>query len=68
MASAFFSGKVDIVGSGGIVNGEHAIQSIMLGAGTVTIASAFIWHGVSHLRSVTKFVSDYMDRYGYKTV
>jgi dihydroorotate dehydrogenase len=68
MASAFFSEKIDIVGSGGIVNGEHVLQSIMLGAGTVTIASAFIWHGVSHLRSVTKFVSDYMDRYGYKTV
>jgi dihydroorotate dehydrogenase/Pyruvate/2-oxoacid:ferredoxin oxidoreductase delta subunit len=68
MASAYFPGKVDIVGSGGIVNGEHAIQSIMLGAGTVTIASAFIWRGISHLKKITQFVSDYMDRYGYKTV
>ena len=68
MASAFFSGKVDIIGSGGIVNGEHAVQTIMLGAGTVTIASAFIWRGVSHVKRITKFMSDYMDRYGYETV
>ncbi|MBN2062052.1 MAG: tRNA-dihydrouridine synthase [Deltaproteobacteria bacterium] len=68
MASAFFSGKIDVVGSGGIVDGEHAIQSIMLGAGTVTIASAFIWRGISYLRKISQFISDYMDNYGYRTI
>jgi heterodisulfide reductase subunit A-like polyferredoxin len=40
----------------------------MLGAGTVTIASAFIRRGISHLKRITEFVSDYMDRHVYKTV
>lgn len=68
MARSFFSQEVDIVGSGGIVSGEHVIQTIMLGAGAVTIASAFLWHGVSQVKKITKFVTDYMNRYGYKTV
>jgi len=68
MASAFFGEKVDIVSGGGIVTGEHVIQSIMLGAGTVELAAAFLWRGVSQLKRITKFMSDYMDQYGYKTV
>jgi dihydropyrimidine dehydrogenase (NAD+) subunit PreA len=68
MASGFFGGKVDIAGGGGIVTGEHAVQSIMLGAGTIQLASAFLWRGVSQVKRITQFLSDYMDRYGYKTV
>ena len=68
MASAFFPGKIDIVGGGGVVNGEHVVQSIMLGARAVEIASAYLWYGMSQVKRMTKFVSDYMDKYGYKTV
>ena len=55
-------------GGGGIVTGEHAAQLIMCGARAVQISSGMLYHGRRQLRKINKFLSDYMDRYGYRTI
>jgi dihydropyrimidine dehydrogenase (NAD+) subunit PreA len=66
-ASMFFP-NVDVWSGGGITTGEHLVESIMLGAKAAQAAGAVMFHGISQIRRMIKFLENYMERCGYKTI
>ncbi len=63
-----FFPDMDICGGGGIVTGENAVETMMLGARAIQVCAAVLWHGARQVRRMNKFLSDYMDRHGYKSI
>jgi dihydroorotate dehydrogenase/Pyruvate/2-oxoacid:ferredoxin oxidoreductase delta subunit len=66
-ASMFFP-NVDVWSGGGITTGEHLVESIMLGAKAVQAAGTVMFHGISQIRRMIKFLENYMEQCGYKTI
>jgi dihydropyrimidine dehydrogenase (NAD+) subunit PreA len=60
--------SVDIFGGGGIVTGEHAAQLIMCGARATQLCASVLVLGRRQMRKINRFLSEYMDHCGYKTI
>jgi dihydroorotate dehydrogenase/Pyruvate/2-oxoacid:ferredoxin oxidoreductase delta subunit len=68
-ASMFFSSSgIDVWAGGGIVTGEHLVESIMLGARAGQTASGVMLRGISQLRRSVKFLEGFMSKCGYETI
>jgi dihydroorotate dehydrogenase/NAD-dependent dihydropyrimidine dehydrogenase PreA subunit len=68
VSACMFFPEADIWAGGGIIKGEHVVEAIMLGAKAAQTASGVMLHGVSQLKRATKFLENYMDQCGYKTI
>lgn len=66
-ASMFFPGT-DVWAGGGIFTGEHLVESIMLGAKASQTASGVMLRGISQVRRSVKFLENFMNQCGYKTI
>jgi dihydropyrimidine dehydrogenase (NAD+) subunit PreA len=66
-AAMFFPGT-DVWAGGGISSGEHLVEAIMLGAKGAQTASGVMLRGTSQIRRTIKFLENFMDKCGYKTI
>jgi dihydropyrimidine dehydrogenase (NAD+) subunit PreA len=57
-----------ISGGGGIENWYNAVEYLMVGAGTLQLATAVMWNGFSIIRDLTRQLSRFMQRKGYDTL
>lgn len=60
--------KIPIIGTGGVTTGEDAIEMFMAGASAVGIGTAVHYRGIKVFKRVTKEISDWMDKNGYKKI
>ncbi|MFH1587379.1 MAG: dihydroorotate dehydrogenase [Candidatus Diapherotrites archaeon] len=60
--------KIPILGMGGIMNGEDAIELMMAGASAVGIGTAVHYRGIEVFELVVKEMNDWMDKNGVKKV
>ncbi|GAG56892.1 unnamed protein product, partial [marine sediment metagenome] len=65
---AIFVPEIDIMAIGGLVNPQHCVEVLMLGAKTVGLSSGFFWKGRSLVTDSIKFLSNFMDKHGYEKV
>jgi dihydroorotate dehydrogenase/Pyruvate/2-oxoacid:ferredoxin oxidoreductase delta subunit len=65
--SAFVPG-IEQAGVGGLVEPEHIVEAMMLGARICEYSSGLLWKGTPIIEEALKFLSDYMDRMGYTGV
>lgn len=65
---AIFVPEIDIMAIGGLVNPEHCVEAIMLGAKTIGLSSGFFWKGRKLISDAVKFLNNFMDKYGYGTI
>jgi len=60
--------EIDIMAIGGIVNPEHCVEVLMMGAKTVGLSSGFIWKGNKMITKSVEFLNRFMDEQGYEKV
>jgi dihydropyrimidine dehydrogenase (NAD+) subunit PreA len=65
---AFFVPDIDVVAVGGIVNPEHVVEMMMLGAKHVELSSGFFWKGRKLITDSVDFLSRFMDEQGYERI
>lgn len=65
---ALFVPEIDIGAIGGIVNPEHCVEVLMMGAKTVGLSSGFFWKGRKLLTDSVKFLGRFMDEQGYRNI
>jgi dihydropyrimidine dehydrogenase (NAD+) subunit PreA len=63
---ALFVPEIDICAIGGLVNPEHCVEVLMLGAKAVGISSGFMWKGRKMITDSVAFLNHFMDEYGYE--
>ncbi|KXH77342.1 MAG: hypothetical protein AM326_05245 [Candidatus Thorarchaeota archaeon SMTZ-45] len=59
---------IPISGIGGIENWTGATEYLMVGARTLQICTAVMWYGFSIIKDLTKGLSSFMKRKGYKSL
>jgi dihydropyrimidine dehydrogenase (NAD+) subunit PreA len=62
---AMFVPDIDIMAIGGIVNPEHAVEMLMLGAKAIGLSSGFLWKGRKLITDTVNFLNNLMDEQGY---
>jgi len=67
-ALTMFVPELDILAMGGIMNAEHIIQMLMLGAKAVGQCAAVFFKGIRLLKSELEFIRKFMDEQGYSSV
>jgi dihydropyrimidine dehydrogenase (NAD+) subunit PreA len=65
---AKFVPEIDVMAIGGLVNPEHVVEMLMLGAKTVGLSSGFFWKGRRLLTDSVTFLERFLDRQGYESV
>lgn len=60
--------RLSIACVGGIVNGEEAIQAILLGADIVQFSSAVAWKGINIFEESNEALAEYLCNNGYRNV
>jgi dihydropyrimidine dehydrogenase (NAD+) subunit PreA len=60
--------EIPISGIGGIDDWSSAVEYIMVGAKTLQICTAVMWHGFSIIKQLTKGLTDFMLRKGYASI
>jgi len=63
---ATFVPGVDVAAVGGLVNPEHAVEVLMMGASHVGLSSAFFWKGYKSISRFNHFLNRYMDENGFE--
>lgn len=64
----FVSGKVPIIGVGGVFTGQDAYDKILAGASAVQIYTALIYHGPPVVTKIKNELAELLQRDGYKNV
>ncbi len=57
--------SLPVIGTGGVLTGEHALQMIMAGATAVGVGSALYYHGNDTFRRIHREMCDIMRQEGY---
>ena len=60
--------NIPISGIGGIEDWSCAIEYLMVGARTLQICTAAMWHGFSIIKDLTTGMTEFMERKGYDSV
>lgn len=60
--------KVPIIGTGGILNGEDAIEMLMAGATAVGIGTAVYYHGINVFNKICNEMKVWLKKHSYKSV
>ncbi len=63
-----FVPALDIATVGGIVEGEHIVESLMLGAKVVELSSAILLKGIPFIRHAIDYLNSYMTEMGYTSL
>jgi len=63
---AFFVPEIDVAAVGGIVNSEHVVEMLMLGAKHVHLSSGLFWKGRKFITDSVAFLDRFMDEHGYE--
>ena len=67
-ALSMFVPGVELTAIGGLVDPEHVVEAMMLGARICEFSSGLFWRGTDLIEDTIEFLNKYMDRMGYKTV
>lgn len=67
-ALSMFVPGVELTAIGGLVEPEHVVEAMMLGARICEFSSGLFWRGTDLLEDTIEFLNKYMDRMGYKSV
>ena len=59
--------KIPISGIGGVSTWKQAVEMMMVGATTVQVGTAVIWHGYKVIGEIVKGIESFMERKGYKS-
>jgi dihydropyrimidine dehydrogenase (NAD+) subunit PreA len=59
--------KIPISGIGGVSTWKHAVEMMMVGATTVQVGTAIIWHGYKVIRDIVEGIDSFMERKNYKS-
>jgi len=59
---------VPVIGMGGILTGDDAIEFLMAGASAVGVGSALIWHGLGAFRAISDGIDRFMQENGYTKI
>lgn len=67
---AILKGKValELAATGGIHDAQDVVKGLMAGADVTMVCSSLLEHGVTHLRTITAGVSEWMKANGYNSV
>lgn len=57
--------KIPIIGTGGVANGDDAVQMLMAGATTIGIGTAVVTRGVDVFSKVSEEIISFMEKNGY---
>lgn len=68
VAEIFKSVDVPIIGMGGVLTGQDAVEMVMAGATAVGVGSAFWYRGADALKSIAEEMQAFMIQNGYLTV
>lgn len=60
--------EMPISGIGGIEDWKSAVEYIMVGARTLQVCTAAMWHGFGIIKSITEGLVQFMDRKGYESL
>jgi len=63
-----FVPNIEQAGVGGLVEPEHIIEAMMLGARICEYSSGLLWKGTPIIEEALEFLSKYMDQMGYSSV
>jgi len=63
---ALFVPEIDVAAVGGIVNPEHAVEMLMLGAKHIGLSSGFFWKGRKLITDSVEFLNRFMEEQGYE--
>jgi len=63
---ALFVPGIDVCAVGGLVNPEHAVEVLMMGASHVGLSSGFFWKGYKAISRAINYLNKYMDQHGFK--
>lgn len=63
-----FAPEVEMSACGGIVEPEHSIEMIMLGARNIQLSSGIFWRGADLIENTLSFMENFMEKQGYSTV
>jgi len=59
---------IPISGIGGIEDWSSAIEYLMVGASTLQVCTAVMWHGFSIIKDMNSGIADFMERKGYESL
>ncbi|MBI4173983.1 MAG: dihydroorotate dehydrogenase [Candidatus Aenigmarchaeota archaeon] len=60
--------KIPIIGTGGVMTGNDAIEMLMAGAQAVGIGTAIHYRGIDVFNKVSKEIAQFMDQEGYRSI
>jgi dihydroorotate dehydrogenase (fumarate) len=60
--------KIDISASTGVHSGDDAIKYILAGAASVQVCSVLYEKGLSHIKTMNRQISEWMDKKGFSSV
>lgn len=60
--------ELDVLAMGGIMNGEQAIQMMMLGAKAVGECATIFFKGIRYLKTELEFIQKFMKEQGYDSI
>jgi len=60
--------NVPISGCGGITTWQDSAEFLAVGASTIQICTAVMWHGYKIIDNLTKGLSDYLERKGFESI
>lgn len=66
-ALSMFVPGIELAAVGGLVEPEHVVEAMMLGARVCQLSSGLFWRGTDLFASTVEFLHKYMDRMGYKS-
>jgi len=65
---SMFVPGIELTGIGGLVEPEHIVEAMMLGARICEFSSGLLWKGTDLINEALEFLEKYMDQQGYNTV
>lgn len=60
--------EMEVCGICGIVDPEHAIETLMLGAQVAAVSPGYLWRGRNVIGRMNRFIADFMQKEGYRSV
>ena len=66
--TAYAAVTISISGIGGIEDWVSSVEYLMVGARTLQVCTAVMWHGFSIIKTMTEGMVKFMERKGYKTL
>lgn len=64
----FISGKIPIIGVGGVFTGQDAYEKILAGANAVQIYTALVYHGPPVVSKIKSELAELLEKDGYRSV